>query len=189
MSKIRQAVRYEREIADAKVKAHVDLTNAQVAATRLEAKARAALLRQAIKYERKYTDGQFGQLNLVAQEHRIFHEREHILYEQAIEKAASSLSSGLATIQADVDRLRLEATGWMTVERFEREHASLQEKTELADGVLEAKILAEEKITVRSQAQQELLDKLQANNRWLVTISLSTGLTLLGLALHVFGVY
>jgi hypothetical protein len=189
MSKIRQAVKYERQLVDAKVQAHIDLTNAQVAAAQAATDAQAALTKQAIEYERKYTDGQFGQLNLVAQEHRIFHEREHILYEQAIEKAAAALNSGLVVIQADVDRFRDEAAKWMTVDRFDREHTNLTEKTELAIKSLSDKINVEEKVTVRQGAQEELLARIQTNNRWLIGIALSTGLTLTGLVLHLFGAY
>lgn len=158
MSKIRQAVEYERQLVDAKVRAHVELTAAELQMEK-------ALREQAIDYERKYTDGQFGQLNLVAQEHRVFHEREHLLYEDAIEKASASINAMLAALQTDVDRFREEAGKWMTVERFEREHANLVEK-----------IGAEERVTLRSEAQQELLARIAQNNRWLIGILVTVAL-------------
>jgi hypothetical protein len=186
VGRLRQAIKYERQLVDAKVKAHIDLTEAQQDAER-------KLTELAISYERKYTDGQFGQLNLVAQEHRAFHEREHLLYEQAIEKAASSLKQSLDAIQLDVDRFRDETPKWMTVDRFEREHNNLSEKTELAIETLAAKVVAEERVTLRSQAQEELRAGLASNRRWMiglmVTITLFGITTIIGLAttaLHVF---
>jgi hypothetical protein len=188
VSKIRQAVDYERQLVKAKVKAHVELTAAEL---RTERKLR----EQAIFYERKYTDGQFGQLRIVADEHRLFHEREHLLYEDAIDKASASLNSMLASLQADVDRFREEATKWMTVERFEREHETLADKMELANSVLAQKVAAEEKVTVRSEAQQALLESMNQNRRWLIGIGVTLAIfgitTLIGLGttvLHALGV-
>jgi hypothetical protein len=188
VSKIGQAVKYERQLNEAKVKAHVDLTNAQLAAAEALTLAKAELLKQSVEYERRYTDGQFGQLNLVAQEHRVFHEREHILYEQAIEKAASSLSSGLAIIQADVDRFRDEATKWMTIERFEREHSLLTEKLDIASSSLSEKVEAEARVTLRSQAQEDLLARIAQNNKWLIGILITVAIFGITTVLHVFGI-
>lgn len=140
----------------------------------------------AIKYERDYTNGQFGQLNLVAQEHRIFHEREHLLYEDAIEKASNSIRATLNTIEADMERFRVEASKWMTVERFEREHQALIEKTEIALHTLDGKIDVEEKVTLRSQAQEELLTKISTNNRWLIGILITVAIFGATTLLHVF---
>jgi hypothetical protein len=188
VSKIRQAVRYERELADAKVQAHVDLTNAQLAHAAERSAAHKALLDQAVAYERKYTDGQFGQLNLVAQEHRIFHEREHLLYEDAIEKASSAIGGQLHVLEADFERLRDASHSFMTVDRFEREHEQLIDKMDLAFRAMGEKIGVEEKVTLRSQAQEELLTKISVNNRWLIGILITVAIFGITTVLHVLNI-
>jgi hypothetical protein len=116
-----------------------------------------------------------------------------LLYEDAIDKAAASLKSALDVLQADIDRFREEATKWMTVERFEREHNNLSEKMELSIKTLSEKVGAEERVTLRSQAQEELRVGIASNRRWmigiLVTITIFGITTLIGLVttgLHVF---
>lgn len=168
MGKVRQAMEYELELADAKVQAHVALSNAQYAHVVERAGEQKALFDQVIAYERKYTDGQFGQLALLAEEHRAFHDREHLLYEEAIEKASTAINSQLRVLEADVGRLRDESYRFMTVDRFEREHTNLAEKMDIALQSLAEKIGQEEKATVRSEAQSELLEKIGQNNKWLV---------------------
>lgn len=181
MSKIRQAVRYERQLADAQVQAHRELTESQITAQK-------ELLQQAIAYERKYTDGQFGQLNIVAQEHRLFHEREHLLYEDAIEKASTTLNAQLATLQIEFDRLRDESRRYLTVDRFEREHEALTDRMDTSIGSLREKIGAEERVTVKQTAQEELLTKISTNNRWLVGILITVAIFGISTMLHVLGV-
>ena len=168
MSKIRQAMEYELELASARVQAHVELSNAQNAHIAERAGEQKALFDQVIAYERKYTDGQFGQLNLLAQEHRVFHDREHLLYEEAIEKASTAINAQLRVLEADVGRLRDESHRFMTIERFEREHTNLAEKMDMAFQALGEKVSHEEKATVRTEAQAELLEKIGQNNKWLV---------------------
>lgn len=188
MKKILQAMEYERELADAKVRGHVDLADAQFAHAAERAAAHKVLLEQAIAYERRYTDGQFGQLNLVAQEHRVFHEREHLLYEDAIEKASTALNSQLRVLEVDVGRLRDESHRFMTVERFEREHTNLTEKMELALQALMEKVSNEEKVTVRSEAQAELLAKIGQNNRWLIGTIITVGIFGATTVMHALGI-
>ena len=181
MSKVRQAVRYERQLAQAQVKAHRELTDAQLSKE-------GALRAQADSFERKYTDGQFSQLSLVAQEHRLFHEREHLLYEDAIEKASTALSVQLAALQTEFDRMREDSHTWLPVGRFEREHKQLIEKMEQAIGAVEQKLDVEERVTTRQQAQEELVARIAQNNRWLVGILITVAIFGLTTVLHVFDI-
>jgi inorganic pyrophosphatase/exopolyphosphatase len=153
MSKIKQDVRYERALNDAKVHAHVDLTNAQLAFTAERSAGHKALADQAIAYERKYTDGQFGQLNIVAQEHRIFHEREHELYEGAIERASTAIITQLRLLETDVERLRDESHRYMSVERFEREHEALEKTIEAKAATLAGKASDDHELLVKLLTQ------------------------------------
>jgi len=166
MSKVRQAVRYERQLAQAQVKAHRELTDAQLSKE-------GALRAQADVFERKYTDGQFGQLSLVAQEHRLFHEREHLLYEDAIEKASTALSVQLAALQTEFDRMREDSHNWLPVGRFEREHKQLIEKMETDVANLDAKLDTEERVTIREQGRNEVLDSMATTRRWLIGLSIA----------------
>jgi hypothetical protein len=181
MSKIRQAVRYERRAAKAQDAAH-----RQMALT--EHLAAKELLQQADAFERRFTDGQFGQLSLVAQEHRLFHEREHLLYEDAIEKASTALSVQLAALQTEFDRMREDSHSWLPVGRFEREHKQLIEKMEQAIGNVEQKLDVEERVTTRQQAQEELVARIAQNNRWLIGILITVAIFGLTTVLHVFDI-
>lgn len=181
MSKVRQAIKYERRLSDAQVRGHIDLTNVQVTSQR-------ELLQQAIAYERKYTDGQFGQLNLIAQEHRIFHEREHLLYEDAIDKASSAITSQLRILETEFERMREDGHKYMSIDRFEREHSALIERMETALKAVADKVGAEERVTLRQAAQEELLIKIQQNNRWLVGILMTVAIFGATTLLHVFNV-
>ena len=69
MSKIRQALDYERQLTDSQIAGHV------------------AVRQEAFLYERKLTDAQFHELKGLQDSHTEFHAREHLLYEDAIEKA------------------------------------------------------------------------------------------------------
>ena len=186
--KYRQAMRYERELADAKVHAHEALTDAQHAYATERANEHKALLERVIAYERKYTDSQFGQLNLIAEEHRTFHEREHLRYEDAIHKASSAFNAQLRLLEADVGRLRDESHGYMTIDRFEREHHNFTEKMEIALQGLAEKLGKEERVTVRNEAQADLLEKIGQNNKWLVGTVITVIIFGLTTVLHATGI-
>lgn len=144
------------------------------------------------------------------------HVREHDQTEEALIKAATALEKRLegmnefreqlktqaatfitrdmfdvkiGAMQDQLTVLRDENNNFMSTERFMREHKALIDKMEDKFAQYDIKITQEEKVTVRQDAQQDLLDKIAINNRWLIGIALSTGLTLLGLFLHLIGTY
>jgi hypothetical protein len=153
VNKTKRTLRYERALADAKVRAHVDLTNAQLAHTAERSAGHKSLADQAIAYERKYTDGQFGQLNIVAQEHRIFHEREHELYEGAIERASTAIIVQVRLLETDVERLRDDSHRYMTVERFEREHEALEKTIDAKADTLAGKAADDHELLIKLLTQ------------------------------------
>jgi len=153
VSKTKRTLRYERALADAKVHAHVELTNAQLTFTAERSAGHKALADQAIAYERKYTDGQFGQLNIVAQEHRIFHEREHELYEGAIERASTAIIVQVRLLETDVERLRDDSHRYMTVERFEREHEALEKTIDAKADTLAGKAADDHELLIKLLTQ------------------------------------
>lgn len=196
MSKIRQTLEYEHRLGAAENKALKQAVAYNRKLTDVSIKGQVAVRKASLKYERKITDGQFGQLEIVGQEHRQFHEREHLLYENAIDKAASTLASGLSVLQSEVDRFRTDAQKWMTREDFDREHKALAEKQDLAIRTLSEKIVATEKVDVRQSGIAEATEKLtnaanssnensKTNRRWLVglavTVTFSTIASVLGL--------
>jgi hypothetical protein len=196
VSKIRQALEYEHRLGAAENKALKQAVAYNRKLTDVSIKGQVAVRKASLKYERKITDGQFGQLEIVAQEHRQFHEREHLLYENAIDKAASSLFQSLTLLQTDMERFRIEAGKWMTREDSDREHDALGEKTELAIKTLSEKIAATEKVDIRQSGIAEATEKLtnaaerssensKTNRRWIIgltaTVIFSTIASVLGL--------
>ena len=166
MGRKRRQIKFERRLA-----AH-ELSAAQ------------GLLTQAIAYERKLTDQQFMAVEESRSEHHTFHDREHILYDDAVDKASSALQAELSAVVIDVDRLRDTSIGFITAARFEREHASLIERIDTQFKTYDAKIGAEERVTVRQTTKDEVLQGVQTNNRWLVSLLIGNGLTLSALIGH-----
>ncbi len=184
MSKIRQALEYEHRLGAAENKALKQAVAYNRKLTDVSIKGQVAVRKASLKYERKITDGQFGQLEIVGQEHRQFHEREHLLYENAIDKAASTLAGGLSVLQSEVDRFRTDAQRWMTREDFDREHKALAEKQELAIRTLSDKIVATEKVDIRQSGMAEATEKLtvaatvtsensKTNRRWVIGLAVA----------------
>lgn len=137
------------------------------------------LTRQALAYERQLADQRFHEVALTQAEHRAFHEREHILYDDAIEKASSSVIAQVKQLDIEVDRLRIGRSDYMTTSRFEREHEGLIERINTTFAQFNDRLQAETTVTARQDAQGELRDKIATNNRWLVGIAITS---LIGIA-------
>jgi hypothetical protein len=85
-------------------------------------------LRQiSIEYERKLTEARDHEMAALAAQHQIAHEREHEFYQEAIAHATQALAAELSIIRGDAARLRDAAPGYMTIERFDREHKTLRD--------------------------------------------------------------
>jgi len=96
---------------------------------------------------------------------------------------------------------------YMPIDRFEREHSSLRERYEREHhalierhvrdiAVLAEKVDLQEKVTVRQDTTQLLLDQATQSHRWQIGISIgliglfvSSGLSLTALILHLMGAY
>jgi len=187
------SLRYERQVVESKQKSYRRLsTQADTYERRLtdeQIKGAIALREKALAYERKITDQQFSNLEHINDEHRVYHEREHLLYDDAVEKASVALGTQLASLQVEIDRMQETMQNLMPVGRFEREHAGLIERIDTKFSTYDEKISVQEKVTVRQDATQELLDKVAVNNRWMIGVLISSGLTLLALVLHLMHVY
>jgi dsDNA-specific endonuclease/ATPase MutS2 len=175
MSKIRQAVAYERTLADTKVNAHREQVEAQE-----------ALLRQATEYERKLTDQQFDEIRTLQGEHQRFHDREHILYDDAVERASSAIRSQINVLEADLERLRDASHSYMTTGRFEREHQTLIDRVEASIVAINERLEAENRVTVRQGAQEELLTRISSNNKWMIGILVTVAIFGATTLLHIF---
>lgn len=192
MSKIRQAVKYERQIAKREVNAHRQFTDQAIEYERRltdqSLSGQVALRDAALAYERQITNAQFETLAALNNEHREFHEREHILTDTAIDKATASLLSELSSIRKDIESLEASSHQFMTASRFEREHAALIERVDTKFETYDSKIAAEEKVTVRQDATQILTEKIGANNRWMLGILVTVAIFGMTTLLHVFKV-
>jgi hypothetical protein len=186
MSKIRQAVRYERQIAKKEVKAHRELVqqglDSERKLTDSEVAGQVRSRNEALAYERKITDAQFRTLAVLNDEHRTFHEREHLLYEAAVEKASASTAADLSIVRKDIEGLELASHTYMSTVRFEREHSALLERVEEMFARVDEKLAAQEKITLQQTTQQstreEMLATLATNRRWLTGLAVSLGVTM-----------
>lgn len=192
VSKIRQAVDYERQLAKSEVKAHREITTLALKHERkmaqLELKAAVRARDKEIAYERKLTDGQFHTLTLLNSDHRDFHEREHILYENAVDKASAAIQAEMSAMRKDIEDLTIASRNFMSTGRFEREHQALIERVDDKFAVYDEKITAEEKVTVRQAAQSDLSDKISIGNRWLIGIAVTVVIFGATTLLHAFGV-
>ena len=171
MSKIRQAVDRDRHLAEVKLKAQCDL------------------LTQATRYEHKLGVQKFHEVQTIQDAHTQFHDREHILYEDALEKASAGIRAQLFTMQAELNRLADDAKDKMTVTRFEREHSQLLERVDAAFARVDEKLGAEERVTVRQGAQSEVLERVAATNRWVIGLTITSLVSLLTLAAKLLGVF
>jgi hypothetical protein len=141
------------------------------------------LRQQATESEHAQAVLKFHEVEMLALEHQRFHDREHLLYDEAIDKATDSLSTRLGAIESDLVRWRDSASTFMTREAFDREHRGLIEKTDAALARVEEKIGAEERVTLQQSTAQQtrdaLLNELSTNRRWMVGLGVTIGLTLL----------
>ena len=122
------------------------------------------------------------------------HERElRLQQEAAVDKARqyqlTTLEVRLEGMNEFRAQLETQTRTFMTTDRFEREHAALVERHVRDLAAVNEKLQLEEKVTVRQDTTQAVLDKLAANNRWMIGILVASTLSLLALILHLAGLY
>jgi len=100
-----------------------------------------------------------------------------------------AVESKFNSVELEIDTLNKDSNKYMTVERFDQSHKSLIDKIDTKFEVYDTKLLNEEKVTIRQDATQQLLDKLAANGRWLIGLSIATAISLAGLALAIIKIY
>ena len=131
-----------------------------------------------IHYEHEMGEMRHAELRTTSDQHQLYHDREHLLYEDAVDKASASLKQKLDVLEADQDRWRDQAAQWMTVERFDREHAALIERLDRSIAVLTDKIAAEHDVTTTQVTRDALLEQLAVGRRWLVGLAVTVLVTL-----------
>jgi hypothetical protein len=87
-----------------------------------------ALERQALAYERRLTDQRFHEFKRRAQSKYAALDREQGLRDRAAELADKNLELRLSMLDERVELQRSNAMGYMTVDRFEREHRILSDQ-------------------------------------------------------------
>jgi DICT domain-containing protein len=122
------------------------------------------------------------------------HERElRIQAEAAVEKARNiqfqEYERRLEGMNQFRDQLREQANSFLTIERFEREHQAVLDRMERGFTNVTEKIQIEERVSVRSAAQDELLAKIGLNNRWMVGILVTLGIFGATILFHIFGIF
>ena len=169
------------------------------------------VLSQRIDHERELREAE-----KVAFDHERELRRVHDDQERELRLQAEAAVEKARQLQFDTLELRLEgmnefraqlakqASTFMPIAAFEREHTGLRERYErehqalierhvrdIAD--LSDKIVAQEKVTIRQDVTQEVLrnisDSASTNRRWMIGILVTSGLSLLALTLHLAGLY
>lgn len=141
------------------------------------------------RYERELRESREHELSTRASDHQVFHDREHALYDTAVETARKTMELNLQIVTADVDRLREIANSHLTIERFESQHSALIERMNERDERIQGALEVESRISARQQSKDEVLAGVSQNNRWLIALIVGNGLTLIALVLHLTGVY
>ena len=163
----------------------------------------AALLRERIAHERELREVEHASVEHERELRALWdtHERElRVAHEAAVEKARQ--------LQFDTLELRLEgmndlraqlasqALTFMPIAGFEREHRALIGRMEAAFHIVNEKVDAQEKVTIRQDTSELLLAQSGQSHRWqvgiavtLIGISIATLLTLITLIMHLVGVY
>lgn len=122
------------------------------------------------------------------------HERElRIQAEVAVEKARDSqyreLERRLEGMNQFREQLTAQATTFLTVERWEREHQLLTERHARDITMLGERLGTEERVTARQDSAALAVEGIRTNNRWLIGIAVGL-VTTIGLgALHLMGIF
>ena len=129
------------------------------------------------------------------------HERElRTSNEVAVEKAREAhdevIEVRLQNLNHFAERMESLQKTYMPIDRFEREHNVLLERHLRDIAILSEKVDLQEKVTVRQDTTQALLDQATQSHRWQIGISIgliglfvSSGLSLAALLLHLAGLY
>jgi hypothetical protein len=155
-----------------------------------------AVLVERIAHERELWEAQLAAFDHERELRTLFdaHEREmRQQNEDSVEKARLAqfavYETRLQNLNHAAERLEAMAKTFLTIDRFEREHSNLIDRYEREREVLGTKLAEQESVTVRQDAQSDLLRQSQQNQRWLIGLAASSGLAVIALLLHLFGAY
>jgi len=165
--------------------------------------ARDDLLAERIAHERELREAETAAFDHERELRAVFdaHERElRLANEAAVEKARALqfevYEGRLGVLNHAAERMDALSKSFLPIDRFEREHRSLIDRYERDMMALAGKVAEQESVTVRQDAQTDLLVMSQTNHRWLIGISigvigvaLSSGLALAALLLHLAKIY
>ena len=177
-------------------------------------KAKDRLLAERIAHERELRTAEKAAVDHEREMRSLYdqHEREmRTANEAAVDKARSArdevIEVRLQNLNHFAERMESLQQTFMPIDRFEREHSSLRERYEREHhalierhvrdiSVLSEKVDLQEKVTVRQDTTQALLDQATQSHRWQIGISIgliglfiSSGLSLTALLLHLAGAY
>jgi len=141
-------------------------------------------LAQAIRHERELREAAREAIEHERELRAVYdvHERElRHQAEAAVEKARALqfdvYEARLDNLNHAAERMERQAATFLTIDRYEREHAALV-----------GRLSTEERLTVRRDATQEVLDTLAVNRRWLIGIGVTVALFGATTLLHAFGI-
>lgn len=142
-----------------------------------------------IEKEVELREARFHEVEALSSEHRIFHEREHAQYSDALRATAGTLGIRLDGVDTRISKLIEDQHSFLTIERFEREHGLLETRLDERWSTAQQQIANEENVTVKQTIRQQTLDEIASstgvNRRWLIALVATGGLMLAGLILNI----
>lgn len=115
--------------------------------------------------------------------------RDQLRNQTATFTTKDTIDSKLNAIESEIDTLSKDSNKYMTTERFDQAHQALIDKIDAKFEVYDSKLVTEEKVTIRQDATQLLLDKLAVNSRWLIGLSIGTAISLAGLLIAIVKIF
>ena len=158
-------------------------------------KAKHLLLAERISHERELREAEKTAFDHEREMRAVWdkHERElRTQDEMAVDKARAAhdevVNIRLESLNHFAERMERQSQTFLPVDRWEREHAALSEKSETALGVLRDRVETESKVTVRQDSTQLTTDNFAANRRWLYGIMVALFSTFFLVSLHILNI-
>ena len=116
------------------------------------------------------------------------HERElRLANEAAVEKARllqfEVYEERLEHMNAFRAQLTEQASSFLTVDRFDREHSVLIERIDASFSRIEEKVSAQEKVTVRQDTTSAVLESMASSRRWLTGLAVASLFSIIGITI------
>jgi len=153
-------------------------------------RARDVLFDERISHERELREAEHAAVDHEREMRAAFdaHERElRTTNETAVEKARQLqfevYEERLHHMNEFRSQLTSQAGTFLTIERFDREHKALVDRYEREASVLQEKVQAQEKVTIRQDTTSAVLEGMASSRRWLVGLAVASLFSIVGVVI------